>query len=309
MADMIGPFEETIAEAEQLGDEAVLAEGLTRLGVLNSWLGDNGTAAQLLRGSLERAQRLGDARLEADALHWGLLVLLWGPTPVDEALRECRRFRRSTEPGQRAHSEVIIVEGTLLALTGDFERGRRLAAEGRRDLLELGQRVQYAAIGQPAAIIELLAGDAPAAERIMREGYDILAAAGERGYLSTVTALLGLALARQGRLEEAERYADESRRIGADDDVITQMYWRIVKIRIAGAAGDENEARRLAAEVLKLTGATDDCFDGPIAILEVVDHLDPGIRRASLEQALAETEAKGNSVSAAAIRAKLAGLP
>ena len=41
MADMAGPLEATIAEAEKLGHEAVLAEGLTRLGVLSSWLGDN----------------------------------------------------------------------------------------------------------------------------------------------------------------------------------------------------------------------------------------------------------------------------
>ena len=309
MVDMIGLLEATIAEAERLGDEGVLAEGLTRLGVLNSWLGDNRTAEQLLRRSLERAQRFGDARLEADALHWWLLVLVWGPTRVEEGLAECRRLRESTEPGQRAHSELSIVEGTLLALTGDFERGRQLAASGRKDLLELGQKVQYAAIGQPAAIIELLAGDAPAAERIMREGYGILSAAGERGYLSTVAALLGLALARQGQLEEAERLADESRRIGSDDDVITQMYWRMVKARIAGASGDFGEAGRLAAEAMKLTEATDDCFDGPIVTLEVVDFLDPDARRPALERALVETEAKGNAVSAEQIRAKLGALP
>jgi len=309
MADMAGPLEETLVEAERLGDEGVLAEGLTRLGVLRSWLGDNDSAAELLRDSLERAQRLADARLEADALHWGLLVLLWGPTPVEEGLATCRRFRESTEPGQRAHSEVVIVEGTLLALTGDFERGRELAASGRRDLLELGQKVQYAAIGQPAAIIELLAGDPAAAERIMREGYEILVAAGERGYLSTVTALLALALARQGRLEEAERYAEESRRMGAADDVVTQMYWRVVKARLAGAAGNREEASRLASEVMELTDATDDSFDGPIAIYEIVDYLDPDARRAALDLALAEAASKGNVVSVEQIRAKLAALP
>jgi class 3 adenylate cyclase/tetratricopeptide (TPR) repeat protein len=306
--DLIGPLESTLADAERLGVEAVLAEGLTRLGVVKSWLGDNKTAAELLRRSRERARRLGDARLETDALHWELLVLLWGPTPVEEGLAECRRLREATEPGQRAHSELVIVEGALLALTGDFERGRELAASGRKELLELGQKVQYAAIGQPAAIIELLAGDAPAAERIMREGYEILSAAGERGYLSTVTALLGLALVRQGRFAEAERYADESRLIGSDDDVITQIYWRIVKARIAGAAGDQDEAHRLAAEVMKLTEATDDSFDW-MAALEVVDYLDPGIRRATLERVLAKTESKGNTVSAEQLRAKLAVLP
>ena len=90
--------------------------------------------------------------------------------------------------------------------------------------------------------------------------------------------------------------------------MITQIYWRIVKARIAGAAGDQDKAHRLAAEVMKLTEATDDSFDW-MAALEVVDYLDPGIRRATLERVLAETESKGNTVSAEQLRAKLAALP
>ncbi len=91
-----------------------------------------------------------------------------------------------------ATRQLHVVEGTVLALTGDFEAGRR--ARRRRSTaaaLELGQNVQYAGLSQPAAILELLADDAPAAERIMREAHEILDAAGERGYLSTVSALLG----------------------------------------------------------------------------------------------------------------------
>ncbi len=81
-------------------------------------------------------------------------------------------------------------------------------------MFELGQRVQYAAISQPAAVIELLAGDPAAAERMLREADEILAAAGERGYRSTVSAMLGLALSQQGRHEEAERLADAESRLG-----------------------------------------------------------------------------------------------
>jgi tetratricopeptide (TPR) repeat protein len=208
-----------------------------------------------------------------------------------------------------AYAELLVVEGALIALAGDFEGGRALAAEGRRQLLELGQKVQYAGIGQPAAIIELLAGDAPAAERIMREAHEILNAAGERGFLSTVSALLGLALARQGRYDEADRFADESREAGSDDDVVTQIYWRIVKSNVEAAKGNPDEAARLAADVVELTNKTDDTFDGPIALMDVADFLEPARRRRVLERALAETTHKGNVVSAEQIRVKLAALP
>jgi tetratricopeptide (TPR) repeat protein len=308
-ADTVGLMEATVAEAERLGEEAILAEGLTRLGVLTSWLGDNKRAQQVLGRALGHALSVADPRLVSDALVWVALVLLWGPTPVDEALAECRKLRRSTEPGQVAHSQFLVVEGALLALIGEFEEGRQQAEAGRRDLLELGRTVVYAATGQPAAIIELLAGDFAAAERIMRESHGILSAAGERGYLSTVSALLGLALTRQGRHAEAERYADESRRLGAEDDVITQIYWRIVKAEVADAAGNAHEARRLAAEIMERKEDTDDRFDGPIATLSVADFLDPEARIAALEEALAETESKRAVFSAEQIRAKLAALP
>jgi class 3 adenylate cyclase/tetratricopeptide (TPR) repeat protein len=308
MVDSVEPIEATVAEAEQMGDAAILAEGLMRLGVIASWLGANTRAEHQLRRAMTHAQALGDPKIEADARRWVGIVLLWGPTPVEEALVEVRALAQAAGPGL-AHAELLVVEGTLLALTGDFERGRRLAAEGRRELLELGQNVQYAGIGQPAAMIELLADDDAAAERILREGHEILTAAGERGFLSTVSALLGLALARQGRYDEADRFAEESREAGSHDDIITQLYLRIVKARVAAAKGDLQGAATLAAEVVALTDETDDCFDGPIGVLEVVDFLEPAARRGPLEQALAETEKKGNIVSVERIRAKLAALP
>ena len=309
MAVAVGPIEETVEEAERLGDVSILAEGLTRLGVIASWLGENDRALTLLRRAVADAKTSGDPRILADATRWVALVLLWGSTPVGEALPEVRRLAESTGGAGFAYAELLVVEGTLLALTGDFEGGRALAAEGRRQLLELGQKVQYAGIGQPAAILELLAGDAPAAERIMREAREILDAAGERGFLSTVSALLGLAVARQGRYDEADRFADESREAGSDDDVVTQTYWRIVKTNVEAAKGNLDEAARLAAEVVELTNRTDDTFDGPIALMDVIDFLDPARHRPVLERALDETARKGNVVSAEQIRAKLAALP
>jgi tetratricopeptide (TPR) repeat protein len=308
MAAAIRPIEETVQEAEGLGDEAILGEGLMRLAVLQSWLGASADAEQLLRRAVTHAQAVGDLRTLDDARRWLAIVLLWGPTPVDEALAEVRSLIGGEARGL-GHPMLVIVEGTLLALSGDFERGRRLAAEGRRELLELGQKVPYAATGQPAAIIEFLAGNDRAAERLMREAHDILTAAGERGYLSTVSALLGLALAHQGRYDEADRFADESRDAGSDDDIITQIYWRIVKAHVAAASGDADEARRLATEMLTFTERTDDSLDGPIGIVEVVDYLEPEARRAALEHALRETERKRNVVTLERIRANLAALP
>jgi tetratricopeptide (TPR) repeat protein len=304
----VGPTEAILAEAEELGEETIVAEALSKLAVLHTWVGNYERGEQLMRRSLEHAGSRRDLRVRSNAMHWLGLLMLWGPTPVEEALRECRVRSQSTELGQMARTELFVVQGALLALTGEFVQARELATEGRRTLLELGQRVQYAAISQPVAIIELLAGDAPAEEAILREAHDILDASGERGYLSTIAALLALALTRQGRYDDAEVFADESRAFGRADDLITQIYWRVGKAHVVSSRGRADEARRLAAEAIELA-ENYDSFDGPIVLVEVASYLAPGDARAALEKAFATASAKGNVVTAGQARELLAALP
>ena len=148
----------------------------------------------------------------------------------------------------------------------------------------------------------------PSAERLLREADEILAAAGERGYRSTVLGLLGLAVSQQGRHEEAEGLAELSRRLGDEGDLITQIYWRVTKAKVLAARGEVDEARRLAAETLALTEDYDS-FDGPMATLEIVECLEPEEARAALERALAGAVAKGNVVIQARARERLEALP
>jgi class 3 adenylate cyclase len=309
MGDAVGPMRVIVAEAELLGNETIIAEALWRLGALSMWLGDNAKAEELHRSAVEHAKALGDVPLMSQALHWLGMVLLWGPTPVAAALEECRTLAQSSEHvDQRARGELLVSEGTLLALTGELEQGRRLAADGRNAVRELGLKVQHAALAMPVAMIELLADDAPAAERELREAHEVLADTGERGFLSTISGLLALALTRQGRHMEADGFADESRLLGAEDDLITQIYWRVAKAQVAAARGEQDEAARLATETVELTGDYES-FDGPVATLEVARFLEPDVARTALERALEAAESKGNAVSAARAREQLATLP
>jgi hypothetical protein len=306
MADYTAPFETAVTDAARLGEEAILAEALRRQGVLTMWLGDNEKAEHLLRRAIEHAEAVGEPRLRSEGVHDLAILLLWGSAPVEVALPECRRLAQSIGIDHTARTELAVVQGVLLALSGDFEQGRRLAADGRQALLERGQRVHYAAISQPVAVIELLAGDASAAEDLLREAHDILSAAGERGYLSTVSALLALALAKQERYLEADEFAEQARQVGAEDDLTTNIYWRVAKAQVEAHGDELAEAARLAAEAIGL--ARSESFDLPIVTVEVAAFLEPGRARAALEQALASATAKGNVVSAAQARAQLEAL-
>jgi class 3 adenylate cyclase/tetratricopeptide (TPR) repeat protein len=308
MADAVAPLEAVIREAEEAGNERVLAEAFGRLGVITGWLGEPVEAESLLRRSLQYAESVGDARAMTEAAHWIALIMMWGPTPVEQALRECERLRRSIGDERFVRTELRVAEGLLLAMTGEFDRARQLATDGRAALLELGHTVQWAAIVQPAAFIELFAGEYERAEQLLREARQVLADVGERGYLSTVSAVLARALVMQGRYEEAEVFADEARELGAEDDRTTQLYWRAAKAPILAARGERDEAARLAAEVVALAPPRDD-LDSPDTLLAVADFLEPAAKRAALEQALAGSLAKGNRISVAEARARLEALP
>ena len=91
------------------------------------------------------------------------------------------------------------------------------------------------------ACVSLLAGRYDEAERMIMPAYEALKAYGEAGYFSTVAAIAGLALAGQGRYDEAEPFVDEARAVGAEDDVSTQAYWR------AGQGADPRRPRRARA--------------------------------------------------------------
>ena len=136
----VASIEATIAEAERLGEQAIVAEALWRLGVVSTWLGNSERGEQLLLSSLEHAESIGNRQLQSEVVFWIGLRLLWGPTPVDDALRECERLSQAVALEQLARTELLVVQGALLALRGEFAEGRQLAAEGRRGLLELGQR-------------------------------------------------------------------------------------------------------------------------------------------------------------------------
>jgi class 3 adenylate cyclase len=306
MATASATLEEVLAQAERIGDPALLAEVLKNSGIVSSWLGDFGTAEALLRRSLDYARQADDPRQIGESIQWWILILLWGPIHVEAALAECRRLADETTDAGR--SRILVAEGVLRGLRGEFDEARKLTARGRAIMEELGQTVNSAAISMPIALMEQLAGEPKTAERMLREGREQLIAAGERGYLSSVSGVLAGALCDQGRFDEADPFADESREMGAEDDYTTQMYWRAAKARILTDRGLREEGAELAAEVVELTRG-ENGFDAQVLLLQMADLLEPDAARAALERAVEASEAKGNLVSAAQARERLAALP
>jgi class 3 adenylate cyclase/tetratricopeptide (TPR) repeat protein len=201
--DRVAAVQEAIPILERHGDDLGLARAWFLIGLSSFWDGHSGDEA-FDRG-LACARRARSGRDEAQILNWLLISSWFGPTPAAVALARCREVLEETSSRQ-VEAIARVEQGALLALSGRFEEARQGWKEGVAMLQELGLQILAAGMSQERFDIELLAGDLPAAEAVLREACDALHKLGEKGFLSLRAALLGLCLALQDRPDEAEPF-------------------------------------------------------------------------------------------------------
>ena len=239
----------------------------------------------------------------------GLVALLaqalyYGPTPADEALVRCREFLAEAA-GDRSRLEAALqgTLGGLHAMRGDFEEARGLHARAVTTYEEIGHHFRRASRSLVGGEIEMLAGNAAAAEQELAHGCEILERMGERGLRSTLTAFLARALAAQERFDEAEertRYREET--AGADD-LVTQVVWRSTRAVVLAHRGERpGPAESMAEEATALSADTDfldlraSALAGLAEVLVLAGRDDDAAVAA--ESATATFERKGNVVAA-----------
>jgi tetratricopeptide (TPR) repeat protein len=159
------------------------------------------------------------------------------------------------------------------------------------------------------ADIEFLAGNPAAAEKTLRPGCEALEEIGDLGHLSSAAARLARALYELGRLEDAFRTSEKSKKVAAADDLDTQTLSRVTKAKVLARWGRFEHAERLAREAVRISEPTDllNLRADAVADLAEVLHLAGREREAtrSLQRALHLYEKKGNVVSAAKARTRL----
>jgi tetratricopeptide (TPR) repeat protein len=207
--------------------------------------------------TLEAARRGGDAVLEQRVIPAISTFAVLGPMPVPEAITRTREaLARATDRRGRALVERGL--GRLLALDGRIDEGRRICAATRAALLDLGWNFDAALVSIDLGPLELAAGRPDLAERELRADFAALDAMGERNYIATTAALLAEAVRAQGRGDDALELASFSADAASDDDVLTQVLWRLVRARVMAERGTADEAEALAAVALGLALDTDD---------------------------------------------------
>jgi tetratricopeptide (TPR) repeat protein len=303
-----------VTEAERTGDEGVsalaavalvelrastrstelsgAARELERLGAILARLGDE-DGARLAEASvafnmfavgqageaIRRAQALltgndGDGRWQRQATIARGVSLVYGPTPIEEAIGVLQSQMTRSKGAWAFHANRGVA--ILRSLQGRFDEARELHAVARGVFEELGNRSELASLRAAEGGVERLAGNLAEAARLSREGYEAMAATGGRSFASTFAAELGEALIELGDDDGAWRYATIALDTSSTDDVVSQAGGRAVQARVLARRGEHDAAAVLAREAVAIMAATDYLVQHGLALVHLAHVLQEG---------------------------------
>jgi class 3 adenylate cyclase/tetratricopeptide (TPR) repeat protein len=293
---------------QRLGDDAGLAKVLFIRAISDVWLRARAReTGDLLRRAREHARRAGDTRLDAEATRWLYVTSIFGPDRPEDVLHEIDALLASG-PGRMLEASALNARGAFEVMLGRLADARRSIDRAIALNRELGFAVQAAAIdSHTGAYIDEVAGDLDAAaerhEAAMRE----LERIGEKGYLSTVAAMLANLRYARGEYEEAGRLARLAEEAAAPDDFASQIQLRAARAQVQARSGRFEEGEATAREAIALAEQTDFLQIHGRAYLALAEVLRlagrPGDARAAIEAALALYERKGDVLAAERVRA------
>jgi tetratricopeptide (TPR) repeat protein len=255
--DAGGNWEESRARAaaavpllNKLDDKVALASAWLVMGVMDLQMGNATVSQQELERSMAYARETGDRLTEIEAMGWLAVSVPTGPIPLSET---DRLFDEMTARGGDAlHNEAyaLIFRGQSYALRGEFAEAHDYIERGRALLLELGQRRNWAITAMVSGQAELLGGETETAERKLREALKGLEEMKGGEFGAVLAYLLGEALYRQGRLDDADEMATASQSLALPGDWDCQAGWRMVHAKVLARRGELVAAERLGREAV-----------------------------------------------------------
>jgi tetratricopeptide (TPR) repeat protein len=207
---------------------------------------------------VDHARRAGDERLVSRSVAAIANILVHGPAHVDGATAQTRELLAGVHGDRKVEAILLGALAQLQAMAEEFEGARESYHREQEILAELGSGIDASSTSIDSGRVELLAGDAEAAERELRRDYDALEALGEAYLRSTVAAMLGEALWQLGRLDEADEFAGIAASLADEDDVVSQVGWRSTRAKVFAARGNTTEAIELAEEGVAAAAATEE---------------------------------------------------
>ena len=299
-----------VAVFEELGDELGLSQAHQLQAEVHWDEGEFVETETALERALVHAENADNSRERSKILSWLVAALFWGPTHTEEAIRRCEEILESAKDDRLVEAKTLTILAGLEGMRGDFDKARDLFKQGQGIQVDLGQELSLAAGPQVSGMIEMLAGDAVAAETELRRGYEELDRMGDKGFLVTTAAFLARALYDQGRYDEAQELTRTSEELTPAEDLTARGDWVSTRAKIVARKGDFEEAEKLAREALAIFKEEGQVRDRADALVDLAEVLHLASREDEVEPLLTEAvrlyEVKGIVPSLERTRARLA---
>jgi class 3 adenylate cyclase/tetratricopeptide (TPR) repeat protein len=288
-----------LAELTDLGDDVGLAQGWTVIEYLHVYIGEMADHAEAQQRSFEYAERAGRLREQLQAGGDQPCAAIRGPCTVDAMTSRAEMMRQSSNP--IISTGGIGLAAAAAAMRGDASAYRSAESEWRLAIEAGGFEWSGADQALAGLSLVLLLTDQPeAAEAMARQGLDVMERLGDVWVVSEWSWLVPLALAKQGRTDEAsvlaDAFAERYTRIGAAEGRI----YRCVALSIARRfRGRLEEALTLANEAVTTARSTDSHLLRALALEHLADLQRETDRSAALETLREAAEIHATSGNAA----------
>jgi class 3 adenylate cyclase len=181
---------------------------------------------------------------------------VWGPVPAEEGIAVLQA-QMDESVGDLWYRGANLGISRLLMFQGRFDEARERNAAARAVFEDVGSRMRVIDTVVGEGEIERLRGRTDLAVPLIRQGYDLMTATGDRAFASTLAVSLADALLDEGDDAEALRFATIARETSSSDDVMSQAGGRALQARVISRRGDHGAAEPLAREAAGIMAATD----------------------------------------------------
>jgi class 3 adenylate cyclase/ATP/maltotriose-dependent transcriptional regulator MalT len=231
------------------------------LGVLSQvgwWEGDIAAVERHARAALEIACRLGRKDWESGSTVE--LASAYRERMEDEQAEELltRAAELADESGSLvARGWAARKKGESHALRGELDEAEEAFTRAHELFAEAGATTADARALTLLAWVHRSKGDLPRAEKLLRDAAAMLKPIEDRGTLVETQRTLAQVLLEQDKVEEAERYALESRETVGVRDMASRASTRMALGLVRAAQGRDEEAERLLREAVEILAETD----------------------------------------------------
>jgi DNA-binding SARP family transcriptional activator len=236
------------------------------------------------------------------------LALEFGPKPVDQAIARLTELA-AEDTGRWTNANVLVWLGRLEAMRANFDDARVLLKRARSAFEELALVDPVAdTCVRAAAALDLAAGRPDLAAERLREACAHVEQRGQTPVLATRAAELAGALYELGSYDESASWVRTARTCAGEDDLDAALTRQPVEAKLLARQARLDEAERLARATVEIAATTDSPIFRAASLLALAEVLElagaAGEAKQHVDAALVLYEHKGNIAGAARIRPK-----